>query len=104
MNRIICTGDILAADRQHTQGIGVGSRYLRYNGGNWLPVFQQIDKQSDIHFGNLEAPLVSYQPATMNKKAFAGNFRFSDWLSDAGFDVVSIANNHILEHGEKAFT
>lgn len=103
MNRLICIGDILSADRQHTKSIGIASKYSINQGNNWLSACKEITQNKDILFGNLEAPLVTEQPSKMSETAFAGSIFFSNWLSKAGLDVVSIANNHILEHDQKGF-
>jgi gamma-polyglutamate biosynthesis protein CapA len=102
MIHIKLIGDILPADRQHTEGIGTGSIYSKNAGEDWLSVFQNYDSQNDILFGNLEGPFVSNSEFP-KKKAFLGNPEFSKWISIAGFDLVSVANNHILEHGEAGF-
>ncbi len=65
---------------------------------------KKIIQKADISFFNLETVLCEKgQPAkyTDGKKSFV--FRaspdFADVISDAGFDVVSIANNHIRDFG-----
>jgi poly-gamma-glutamate capsule biosynthesis protein CapA/YwtB (metallophosphatase superfamily) len=102
MPRIILTGDILPADRPHTPGIGTGSQFSKAAGENWLSFFEDFDREHDLIFGNLEAPLVSKEIRNRkNKIDFAGDPGFAGWLNSAGFDVVSVANNHILEFGEE---
>jgi len=102
MPRIILTGDILPADRPHTPGIGAGSQFSKTAGESWLPFFASFDHGDDLIFGNLEAPLVSEEIRNReNKTAFAGDPEFAGWLNNAGFDVVSVANNHILEFGQE---
>ncbi|MDZ7720042.1 MAG: CapA family protein [Balneolaceae bacterium] len=104
MPKLFLTGDILPADRQHTLGIGTGSKFRQTGGEHWYTFFEQFDKNDSILFGNLEAPLVSSTIKNQcNKDFFAGDETFSKWLSRAGFDVVSVANNHILEFGEAGF-
>ena len=102
MPRIILTGDILPADRQHTPGIGPGSQFSKTAGESWLSFFKDFSHDHDLIFGNLESPLVSEEIRIQeNKTDFAGDSEFAIWLKKAGYDLVSVANNHILEFGEK---
>lgn len=66
---------------------------------------------ADLALGNLEGVLVSHdEPGTRAKcdDRVAGCFAFrmapqlGRWLVEAGFDVLSLANNHILDFGEAA--
>src|ERR1700744_333679 len=67
-------------------------------------------KGSDIVFGNLEGTLLdSGNPATYKKKlSVAYLFRMPTYygrvFKDAGFNLVSVANNHITDFGEKGYT
>ncbi len=102
MQRLIFTGDILPANRPHTPGIGTGSHFLKSKGDNWLSFFEAINPEYDLLFGNLESPLVSNSNREkQNMRAFAGDPEFAGWLKRAGYDLVSVANNHILEFGEE---
>lgn len=104
MPKLLLTGDILSADRQHTIGIGVGSVFRQAGGEKGFSLFETIDKGDSILFGNLEAPLVNSKiKSESGKEFFAGEEKFSIRLSEAGYDVLSIANNHILEFGEAGF-
>lgn len=57
---------------------------------------------SDIVFGNLEAPLSCDGVPQKNKILLHQNSRTSGGLKDAGYDIFSIANNHIMDYGEDA--
>lgn len=68
-------------------------------------------KGADLALGNLEGVLVAHdEPGTRPKcdDKVAGCFAFrmapelGRWLVEAGFDVLSLANNHILDFGEAA--
>lgn len=63
--------------------------------------------QNDLMMGNLEGVLT---PDTTNSKclyinsmchAFAGDGSFADGLKAAGFDFISLINNHSLDYGMK---
>lgn len=68
-----------------------------------LDAVRNILQSADIAFGNLETP-VSERGAPVEKWI---NMRMSPKLLDdvrsIGFDIVTIANNHLMDYGEDAF-
>lgn len=60
----------------------------------------EIFRQADLAFGNLECPLSS-RGKQIN--LFRGDPAMAGVLAEAGFDVLSLANNHIFDCGEVAF-
>ena len=64
----------------------------------------------DIMIGNFEATFAtsgrrskcSYMPSRCH--AFRGDPNFTVSLADAGFDVISLVNNHALDYGEEGLT
>ena len=96
---IIGVGDIMLGSNYPS------SKYLPANRGkNLLKTLNPILKDADITFGNLEGTILD-KGATIKhcKKCYA--FRMPEYLVDnlvtAGFDVVSIANNHVRDFGNK---
>ena len=96
-NTIMLVGDLML-------GRGV-ARIVEKNGGNFDYIFENVNSllsSADITFGNLEGP-VSDDGFDSGKKY---SFRFKpvivDSLARVGFDVVSLANNHIFDWGRKA--
>ncbi len=94
---IVAVGDIMLANRY--------TPYLKKHGYDFPFTYTQpITSSADIAFGNLEAPM-SLNNKNKRKKQFA--FRaHPDTVKSllyAGFDVLSLANNHILDFGQKAF-
>lgn len=68
-------------------------------------------KNSSLIFANLEAPLVKKEnTANLTKQGkdkavhLYGLERDARAMSDAGFDIVSLANNHILDYGQYGLT
>lgn len=55
---------------------------------------------ADITFGNLEAPMVEKCPTTETGMVFCARPESIEGLKHAGFDILSVANNHILNHGQ----
>ncbi len=95
---LIFVGDIML-DR------GVSNSVLNNAGGDFSFLFERAEfiKDADISFGNLEGPI-------SNKGKDLGNlysFRFEpsvvEALKNGGFDVLSVANNHIGDWGKEAF-
>jgi poly-gamma-glutamate capsule biosynthesis protein CapA/YwtB (metallophosphatase superfamily) len=54
---------------------------------------------SDIRFANLELPLTERGTATVKDYVFRAPPAAVDGLTSAGFNVVTLANNHILDYG-----
>ena len=97
-------GDISFGDSPKCFGFGV-KRVVEKKGADFI--FEKIKGQlnSDILFGNLETvlsdkSLVAYD---FYSDQMRGPVECVDALWRAGFNVLNIANNHMLEHGAPAF-
>jgi len=92
---IIGVGDIMLGSNYPSE------KYLP--GKNILTNVEDIIKNADITFGNLEGTVLNSggTPKT-GKNCFA--FRMPDsyvqYLKDAGFDILSLANNHSCDFGD----
>lgn len=81
------------------------SRMPPEDGANLLDPVAEILKSADIAFGNLEGPLADGGASTKCRKgstkcfAFRMPTRYGQYLKDAGFDVMSVANNHAGDFG-----
>ncbi len=95
-------GDIFPSNLVYTKGFGNGSLFLKGIDSWWINRTKKLFSNSEIVFGNLESPLVKDEELVHNS-SFAGSEKFANSLKDLGFDLVSIANNHILEQGEEGF-
>lgn len=56
---------------------------------------------ADITFGNLEAPIVESCPTRSDGMIFCARPESIEGLKFAGFDILSLANNHTLNYGQK---
>lgn len=68
--------------------------------------FRQIAgefQSSDLVFGNLECPLVSQGRRMANDVCYSADPAMAQAMAQAGFRVVSFANNHCFDYGEPAF-
>lgn len=64
----------------------------------------EILQSGDIVFGNLEAPLSDKtENSGFNADFFIGDLDAARSLKQSNFSVVSVANNHMMEHGNVAF-
>lgn len=81
------------------------SRDLPPNDGkDSLTAVAPILRTGDITFGNLEGPLTEggvTGKAGKNSYVFRCPPRYGNYLKDAGFDVLSVANNHANDFGER---
>lgn len=101
---LMAVGDIMLGDRPICIGHGVGTK-IKKRGVNY-PFSQVVPtlKRGDIVHGNLEVVLSnsgmdSKRLSSVQMRAMP---KAVEGLTYAGFNVLSLANNHILEHGEKA--
>lgn len=81
------------------------SRVAHTYGENYFFLKVNSDLRSaDLTFANLECTLSNRGKAVPGKKfIFRGEPHFAQVLKKAGFDVLSIANNHSKDYGEEAF-
>ncbi len=56
----------------------------------------------DIAFGNLESPLSNRGTEASKVYTFRGDPAYAIGLKEAGFDILSLANNHMLDYGPEA--
>lgn len=58
-------------------------------------------QKADIVFGNLESPLLAGPPVNSPSMIFRADPECAPALARAGFNVLSLANNHIMNQGTK---
>lgn len=61
-------------------------------------------RKADLAFANLEGPVSSGGVKTGSIYSFRFDPKSAPALADAGFDVVSLANNHVWDYGRQALT
>lgn len=83
------------------------SRMPPNDGADLLKDVTPILSAADIAFGNLEAPMTDSgvsakcRPGSTRCFAFRMPTRYNKYLKEAGFDVMSLANNHAGDFGDK---
>ncbi len=60
-------------------------------------------READVSFANLELPLSHNGKPAPEKILLRGAPDMAHALTEAGFDVMAFANNHVLDYGEGAF-
>ena len=76
------------------------------DGADLLQDVTPILSAADIAFGNLEGPIIDsgvstkFSPRSTRCFAFRMPTRYGKYLKEAGFDVMSLANNHAGDFGD----
>lgn len=95
---VVLVGDMML-DR------GVKSKVYQFGGGNYDFLFENIHhilQSADVTFGNLEGSLSNVGADTGKPYSFRFETKTASALQTAGFDVVALANNHILDWGRNS--
>lgn len=69
---------------------------------DWKPVLGAITariQQADIAFANLESPIAPDANLPVHDEVFNAPASLAPGLAEAGFDVLSMANNHVWDQG-----
>ncbi|MFH1534692.1 MAG: CapA family protein, partial [Patescibacteria group bacterium] len=92
---LIAVGDIMLSRDVDTKI----QKYQDYT----YPFLKTADllKSSDITFGNLESPITPGRKINTNEMVFRADPEVVEGLNLAGFDILSLANNHSLNFGKE---
>lgn len=104
---LVAVGDISLGDSAQGVGLGVHTMFERRNGVGDYP-FDHIGslfQDADLVFGNLEtvlshAGLTRWKASSLEMR---GHPQAAGLLLQAGFTVLNVANNHVMQHGMAAF-
>lgn len=104
--RFAAVGDVSFGDHPLCAGIGSHSTFNRRSSQFPFQHIKSVLEPNDILFGNLECTLseTGRVPGDYQSTQMRGQPSYVDSLVDARFDVMNLANNHSLQHGERAFT
>lgn len=102
---ISAVGDIMFGDSHYCIGSGVRSLFDKKKHASPFEHVLKIFRASDVVIGNLEAVLSDkgFRRESLPSAQYRGKREFARYLSDANVSIVSMANNHILDHGLEAF-
>jgi poly-gamma-glutamate capsule biosynthesis protein CapA/YwtB (metallophosphatase superfamily) len=87
-------GDIMLGRR-------VGDRHRNDPGAPLLPLAKRL-AAAEITVGNFESTLSADGSPTQGGDSFAASPRVTPGLRTAGFDLMSLANNHVGDYGDRA--
>ena len=92
-------GDIFPANLSYNRNCGVAALDFDDNHRlEYVRMIQSIVPSDNIFVGNLESPILPIREFSKEQQ-FAGHPDFIKMLNEARINVVSLANNHILEWG-----
>jgi poly-gamma-glutamate capsule biosynthesis protein CapA/YwtB (metallophosphatase superfamily) len=91
---LTAVGDIMLGRR-------VGSRHQADPGAPLKPLGKRL-AAAEITVGNFESTLSAAGSPTQGGDSFAASPRVTSGLRAAGFDLVSLANNHVGDYGDRA--
>ncbi|MFH0779228.1 MAG: CapA family protein [Parcubacteria group bacterium] len=79
----------------------VGQKMVEYKDYHYpFLKLKNLISAADISFGNLESPIVAGAPVKEGSFLFRADPASAESLAFAGFDMLSLANNHILNQGK----
>jgi poly-gamma-glutamate synthesis protein (capsule biosynthesis protein) len=90
--RLTFVGDVIFADNVETALKANGYDYPYRNVRDYL-------ENADLTIANLETPLTERGTAAVKEYAYRSTPRAIPAFKEAGFDLVNLANNHILDYG-----
>lgn len=84
---------------------GVKNSVMKNFGGDYSALFQNLDivKKVDIAFANLEGPVSDKGIDKHNLYSFRMDPSVMPALAGAGFNILSVANNHVGDWGRDAY-
>ena len=102
---VVVVGDVSFGDNLVCASFGVDSMLGRNPDMSPFEHVMPTLKEADIVFGNLETVLSDHgqEEGQLSSNHMRGREAYVRHLVDAGFSVMSMANNHILQHGRKAY-
>lgn len=90
-------GDIFPANLSYNRNCGVAALdFDDINRMEYVRMIQSTIPSDNIFVGNLESPILPIDKFSKEQQ-FAGHPDFVKMLTEAGINIISLANNHILE-------
>lgn len=95
-------GDMMLGEQELCSGFGIRSLARKYGYSYIFENIHNIFNDGDLVFGNLEGAISD--SVTNNKNIyFYGDSNAMNLLKEENFTVLSVTNNHILQHGTKTY-
>jgi poly-gamma-glutamate synthesis protein (capsule biosynthesis protein) len=97
---LYAVGDIMLGDHSYYLRIGIGSRLRTGRLADPFEHVKHLLRKGDIVLGNLETVLSKRTNCHgFNKIDLRGEPSWAKLIAEAGFNVISVANNHAMHHG-----
>jgi poly-gamma-glutamate synthesis protein (capsule biosynthesis protein) len=103
-NCVVAVGDLMLGDSAICVGYGFHSSYPRDAAPAFTAVADRL-RRGEVVIGNLECLLTERGLGATRLQAdqMRGDPTYAHSLRAAGFNVISVANNHAMQHGIAAF-
>lgn len=99
----ICSvGDLMLCDSPLFVSVGAGTQYSKNKSGFFDNCAEHFS-DADITIGNFEGCIYSPKKYTLDECQMACEEDTIKTLSEKGFNILNIANNHCLQHGVGSF-
>lgn len=99
--KITLLGDIFPGELAFTKNYGIKSQFTIQRNEFLCKKIKGIIGKNDLVIGNLESPLIGKNDII--KDIFYGDPNFAVILNNCGINLLTVANNHILEQGNAGF-
>lgn len=101
---ISAVGDLMFGDSPQVFGWGVASAVRTHGPDFPLASVRQRLAAADLTIGNLEVPLAAdpAHGAAFDQRIYRGAPAMAGALARAGFDIVSVCTNHMMQHGQSS--
>jgi len=93
---LVLTGDIMTGRRVEHAINTYDDTYFPFHG------IGEYTRRGDLTFGNLETTISTRGEEADKLCTFRAHPKTLEGVRDAGFDVLTLANNHIIDYGEDA--
>ena len=102
---LCAVGDVMLGDSPVMVGMGVRSKNDAIKDASIFNSVRPILKNADFCFGNLECVLADSKNAgnSLLLNQMRGRPEDGKRLKETGFNVMSVANNHIMQHGKRPY-
>lgn len=106
---LVAVGDLSLGDSSQAVGSGVHTMFERVRGQNGTYPFECVGSLfggAGIVFGNLETVLShsDLRRWSVSSMEMRGHPQAAERLARAGFTVLNVANNHVMQYGMSAFS
>jgi poly-gamma-glutamate synthesis protein (capsule biosynthesis protein) len=97
---LVAVGDMLAHNEVHDDSFANGE----YDYTSIFDVLKDRIGKYDLRYCNAETPIMDGEIhggeiGSMGTAIFSANKEFGDAILNAGFNLISLANNHVLDNG-----